>query len=133
VLAPAGRGVLDLAGADAFAQGDAGDRLGSGLALAGDHDGDGLADPILGLPRAESGDDPGVAALWYAPVLGALTPADAPLRVVGVVDGDQLGAAMASDGDTDGDGLDDLLLGAPLDVGAVEPGGTAWQVISLGY
>lgn len=132
VLGPAGRGALALEEAEASVVGAAGDALGAAVGLEGDHDGDGLADLLLGRPRPGA-EQPGEALVWYAPAAGALLPEDAPLVFTGTDPSDQLGAALSAEGDTDGDGLADLLLGSPLDDAAGERAGSAWQVFSLGY
>jgi len=96
---------------------------GLGLSLAAaDMDGDGLDDLILG--SAEVGDGAGAAWVALGPV-EVSAPADAEIEVTGEAAGDGAGAAVAAAGDVDGDGLPDLLVGAPYndeggnDAGAV--------------
>ena len=102
--------------------GDApGDRLGSSTALVGDLDGDGRSEILVGAHRADAaGVDSGLArvisggdgsTLWTFP---------------GAAPGDAFGLAVAGAGDVDGDGMRDLVVGAPLhaagglDAGAVD-------------
>ena len=85
---------------------------GLSVALAGDVDGDGYDDLLVGLPGYEDGEtSEGVALVYLGGIIG---PGSVPDWMVG---GDQsyafLGAAVAGAGDVDGDGYDDVLVGAP--------------------
>ena len=93
----------------------AGDEAGSKVSSAGDTDGDGLFDFLVGAPEAgdSSAYRPGEAYLFLgqSSFLGMDVDA-AALVVQGVNDGDQLGYEMVGGGDLDGDGLDDLAVTA---------------------
>ena len=82
--------------------------LGASVASAGDVNGDGYGDVILGAP----GNGEAYAFLGSASgIAGGSAPnmADADYR-----EGGDMGHAVASAGDVDGDGFGDLIIGAPL-------------------
>jgi hypothetical protein len=84
--------------------------LGSSVAGAGDIDGDGRADVIAGAPLGGTG----YARVWSG-ATGALL-----FTFTGDTVNDQFGIAVAGVGDVDGDGRDDVALGASAD----DDGGT---------
>jgi hypothetical protein len=87
----------------------AGDRLGTGLA-AGDIDGDGLGDLILGAPGALTA--AGEVVVFYGPVRGSLDSGDRDLHLAGSRAGAGAGGTVAAPGDLNGDGYGELVLGA---------------------
>ncbi len=95
------------------------DNAGSSLAWAGDLDGDGQHELLIGAPGYPAGEDQGAAYLLYGPQSGARELASDDLLLSGEQAARQLGQAVSGAGDTDGDGFDDLLVGAP---GAGESG-----------
>ena len=108
-------GVLTPADATATYRGLAvGDSAGEVLAGGGDHNGDGLADLVVGARNADgAGFSSGAAYLVYGGTTGVQSLGRAAVQFLGSAEGDQLGAAVVQAGDLDGDGRPDLALSAP--------------------
>ena len=107
------------------------DQAGTSVASAGDVNGDGRRDLIVGALVADNNgrSDSGSAYVIYGPPAspsgpvdladtngagagGGVDPADG-FRIDGAADGDQAGTSVAAAGDVNGDGLGDLIVGAP--------------------
>jgi FG-GAP repeat/RTX calcium-binding nonapeptide repeat (4 copies) len=108
----------------AVAQGDGGVVLnggeqsaGSVIAGAGDVNGDGLADLVVGVPTAYGGAGRSYVVFGRPgtqPIdLAAVGAGDRGFMISGRNEYDASGAAVAAAGDVNGDGLDDVLIGAP--------------------
>ncbi len=108
-------GLYGVADASAvFTGGAAGDEAGVALAAVGDVDGDGEGDVLIGAQGLDAGGaNAGGAVLLNGPFTGAYDlAADGDARLIGQVAGDLAGNRVAAAGDVDGDGFDDLLVGA---------------------
>ncbi|MCK6446692.1 MAG: FG-GAP-like repeat-containing protein [Planctomycetes bacterium] len=90
-----------------------GARLGASVAGAGDLDGDGFGDVLVGAPYYDGGElDEGRALVYLGSATGLSTsPA---WSVESDQAGARLGTCVASAGDVDGNGYGDVLVGAPL-------------------
>ncbi len=109
-------GTLDLTAADARLYGEAdNDNAGTAVSSAGDVDGDGLADLLVGAPGHETDGYEGAIYLVYGPVSGAMNLAQADAKFVDTLCDSHAGTAISAAGDINGDGHGDLLLGADDD------------------
>ncbi len=109
-------GASDVSTADFKITGvDAEDRLGQyALGPAGDLDGDGIGDLWLGAHGSDAGvANGGGVFLFFGPVTGTATVATADATFTGAAEADQAGIGFAEPCDVNGDGSDDLVLGAP--------------------
>jgi Ca2+-binding RTX toxin-like protein len=113
----------------------ANDRAGYSVASAGDVNGDGFGDLIIGAPQASlPGDNAGASYVVFGKAsgfaanvnLGTLNGSNG-FRLNGVEAGDFSGHSVASAGDFNNDGFDDLIVGA---WGATP--GTAWWAEATG-
>jgi hypothetical protein len=97
----------------------AGDYFGRSVASAGDVNGDGFADLVVGAYGADPGGRSlaGTASVFHGSATGV---AAAPARLLeGAAAGDAFGSSVASAGDVNGDGFADLVVGAD----GADPGG----------
>ena len=87
------------------------DGFGTSVASAGDVNGDGVDDVIVGADQLFN-DGSGKAYVFYGPLAGSIQAANAGAILIGEVAQDLFGGSVASAGDFNGDGFDDVIVGA---------------------
>jgi FG-GAP repeat protein/hemolysin type calcium-binding protein len=130
---------------DLFSQADVridgaaeGDRAGGGMATAGDMNGDGRDDVIVGAREADNNGraDSGSAYIVFGRQLGGvfdLATFPTAFRIDGAAAGDNAGEAVAPAGDVNGDGIPDAIVAAPgADNNARALSGSAYVVFGKG-
>src|SRR5687767_4228349 len=98
----------------------AGDYAGHSVSSAGDLNGDGYADLLIGAPGADAhGESTGAAYVVFGTASGFAANLDLSdlgpsrgFKISGEAEGDQLGFGVSDAGDVNGDGHADLLIGA---------------------
>ena len=117
-LGPLSGRTIDPASADMFILGiEAGDQSGVDVAV-GDLDNDGVGDLVIGAKGGDPGGkvDAGETYVLFGPLSAGtidLRTVDPDVTITGIAAGDFLGQGVAV-GDINGDGVDDLLMGALL-------------------
>ncbi|MBO9616708.1 MAG: FG-GAP repeat protein [Dyadobacter sp.] len=104
-----------LAGAVILQCDQAGAKMGYSVSTAGDFNGDGYSDVLVGIPYYDlgGGKDNGLARLYYGSAQGI--PANSvPLTFPTAESGGCYGISVASAGDIDADGFSDVIIGAHL-------------------
>lgn len=101
--------------------------LNSPALTAGDFNGDGWIDVVIGL-RAGASDGSGEAHVFLGPFEGTLFVDDASLVMTGEAAYDKAGTSVHALTDRDGDGKDELLLGASGNSEGTEFGGATYLI-----
>ena len=110
------------------------DCAGAAVSLGGDVNADGFDDLLIGRARNEcssSSDVPGYASLVIgSPELGSIVLSSADATFTGETNGNMAGSTVSITGDVDGNGYDDLLIGAYYNRGADMDAGAAYLLLS---
>jgi hypothetical protein len=109
----------------------AGDGAGNSVSGAGDADGDGHDDMLIGAPYNDDG--PGSSAGAAYLLFGSSTPASTRLSLetpyTGEAGSDAAGSSVSGAGDVNGDGYDDMLVGAPANDDGGSSAGAAYLLL----
>lgn len=99
--------------------------FGASVSNAGDVNGDGFGDIIIGAPGITNGqNNEGVARVYYGSSNGIASPFNTLIEVNQAEAA--FGTSVAGAGDVNGDGYDDVIVGAPYYDDAVANGGGVW-------
>lgn len=124
-------GAVSVALADVIISGESrSDRFGESVSLAGDVNGDGALDLLVG--ATDSSATGGSHYGFYGPLTASTTASNADFRFDGDTADDTLGYAAGGSGDLDGDGYDDLAIGAPGDDDSFSGSGAVFLLYGAG-
>lgn len=119
-----------LADADARYTGDSGDYAGNAVAGAGDINRDGYADLLIGASSAPLSTNEGsIFVILGGPKPASMSLESADALISGARASDRAGSAVSGAGDVNGDGFDDMLIGAQYVHGHAASSGAAYLVL----
>ncbi|MFT5682823.1 MAG: hypothetical protein ACI8RZ_003747 [Myxococcota bacterium] len=123
-------GEISLSDADLILTGVADDdRAGIAVGWTGDANSDDNLDLLIGADQEDtSASNAGAAYLIYGGVTGEVSLSSADLILTGVAADDNAGVSVAGAGDVDGDGADDLLIGADQEDSGGSNAGAAYLI-----
>lgn len=131
VVAGGDVGVLDLSQSMAILEGESADDRAGIVASAGDVNGDGVPDVMVGSSIGAAYGSNGVAYVLFGPVSGVRSLATADLKFVGETYADHAGIGITGLDDRNGDGLAELLISAPrYDGPGLENSGAVYLLMS---
>ncbi|WP_255150451.1 integrin alpha [Halorarius halobius] len=136
------RGRVNASSGVVLAGGDATEQAGRAIAGAGDTNGDGVGDIVVGAPFHNVEDaagnvtrrNAGAVYIVHGPITENRSLEDASVSIYGESAGDRAGWSVAPAGAADGDcdGIDDVLVGAPYRNGTATRSGAAYLVYGNG-
>ena len=128
-------GVVSLVTSDAKLIGESMDATaGRSVESAGDFDGDGFADFLVGADSDDEGAaNAGAAYVVFGPISGTSTLSRAAGKFMGEAADDEVATAVARAGDLDDDGLTDLLVGAQEEPTAGTDAGAIYLILAADY
>ena len=130
VRGPITSGDQELSSADGVMRGEERDYLGWSVSRAGDFNGDGLNDVLVGSPAAGISEGAqGSAFLIHGPMSGQYASSDADARFVGEEDTWAMNDRVSDAGDINADGFADILLGGQSSSSAHEGSGSVYLVL----
>ncbi len=107
-----------------------GDYAGRAVTYAGDMNGDGFDDLAIGADRESSAaHQAGAVYVVQGPFAGSFPLSNADAKVTGEAEGDWAGTALSGGVDVDGDGFDDLIIGAPFNDEGEEDAGAVYLLL----
>jgi len=126
-------GELDLSLADAKITGEAdGDLAGNSVSNAKDMNGDGNDDILIGAYKEDSGsNNAGATYVFFGPVTGTIDLSTAYIKLLGESSGDESGCSISGVGDTNGDNLDDILIGVRNEISGGNQAGAAYLIYGM--